>query len=62
MNLKTFIKSMENLKEFYEDAVKFDKKIELAFGGDTAIMTDWWGKHLDESLRIIGEDMGMLQM
>ena len=58
MKLKTFKKSIKNLKDFYEAGVTYDKRLETAFGSETTIMTDWWNTYLESSLNIIAEDMG----
>jgi len=56
MKFRVFEKQILELKRFYDEAVLRDEKIQDALGGDTQVMTDWWGSHLDKSLDILKEE------
>ncbi len=57
MKLKTFKKTILELKLFYEEATLRDKRIEQALGGETVVWTDWWSSHLETGLDILSKDM-----
>jgi len=56
MKFRVFEKQILELKRFYDEALLRDEKIQDALGGDTQVMTDWWGSHLDKSLDILKEE------
>jgi hypothetical protein len=58
MKKETFIKTIENIKDFYDATVLQDKKIQEALGGDTQVMTEWHSKYIEKMLEILSEEMG----
>jgi len=53
MKYETFENLLLNAKSLYDTAVKKDKAIEEAFGGDSLINTEWWSPFIEETISII---------
>jgi len=58
MKYKTFESLLLNCKELYDEAVKRDKTLQDALGGDTQIMTEWWSKYIEKTIDSIQEEFG----
>jgi len=56
MKYTTFNELLVNCKELYDEAVKKDKDLEKVFGGNTQIMTEWWSKYIENSIKIIEKE------
>jgi len=61
MKFTTFDRQITELKKFYDEACLKDKKLEEALGGDTQVMTDWWGSVLDGMLDSIKSEFGLAE-
>ena len=57
MKKETFIQTINLIKNFYDEVVTQDKKLEEAIGGDTRIMSDWHSKYMEDMLDILAKEM-----
>jgi hypothetical protein len=53
MKFKTFENLLNNCKDLYDAACERDSKLQEVLGGDTAVMTDWWSKYIEDTLKTI---------
>jgi len=58
MKFETFEILLNNCKNLYDTACDRDEKLQNVLGGDTQIMTDWWSKYIEETLKAISLEFG----